>query len=54
MRASPRLGMAWPLHRSACLQPELLQAYYDSLASARKLPVRDGEVTFQLEVSVSP
>jgi hypothetical protein len=31
---------------------ELLQAYYDALAAANKLPVRDGEVSFQLELSV--
>jgi len=33
---------------------ELLQGYYEALASAPKLPVRDGEVSFQLELSVSP
>jgi hypothetical protein len=33
---------------------ELLQAYYEALAAANKLPVRDGEVSFQLELSVSP
>ncbi len=33
---------------------ELLQAYYDALVTAKKLPVRDGEVSFQLELSFSP
>lgn len=33
---------------------ELLQGYYDALVAARKLPVRQGEVSFQLELSVSP
>jgi len=33
---------------------ELLQAYLDALIAAKKLPVRDGEVSFQLELSVSP
>ena len=33
---------------------ELLQEYYDALLAAKKLPVRDGEVSFQLELSVSP
>jgi hypothetical protein len=32
----------------------LLQAYYDALLAAKKLPVRDGEVSFQLELSVRP
>lgn len=34
--------------------PELLQAYYDALVAAKKLPVRDGEVSFQAELSVGP
>lgn len=33
---------------------ELLQAYHDALLAAKNLPVRDGEVSFQLELSVSP
>jgi hypothetical protein len=33
---------------------ELLQAYYDALTTAKKLPVKEGEVSFQLELSVSP
>jgi hypothetical protein len=33
---------------------ELLQTYYDALAAAEKLPVKEGEVAFQLELSVSP
>ena len=33
---------------------ELLQAYYEALAAARKRPVRDCEVSFQVELSVSP
>jgi hypothetical protein len=33
---------------------ESLQAYYDALVAAKKLPVREGEVSFQLELSVSP
>lgn len=33
--------------------PELLQAYYDALVAAKKLPVRDGEVSFQVELSVN-
>jgi hypothetical protein len=32
---------------------ELVQAYHDALVAARKLPVRDGEVSFQLELSVN-
>lgn len=33
---------------------ELLQAYHDALVAAKKLSVRDGEVSFQLELSVGP
>jgi hypothetical protein len=33
---------------------ELLQEYYDALTAAKKLRVKDGEVSFQLELSVSP
>jgi hypothetical protein len=33
---------------------ELLQAYYAALTAAKKLPVKEGEVSFQLELSVSP
>jgi hypothetical protein len=33
---------------------ELLQAYYDALVAAKKLPVRESEVSFQMELSVSP
>ena len=29
---------------------ELLQAYYDGLVAAKKLPVREGEVSFQFEL----
>jgi hypothetical protein len=34
--------------------PELLQAYYDALTAADKPPIKDGEVSFQMELSVSP
>jgi hypothetical protein len=33
---------------------ELLQAYYDVLMSAKKLPIKEGEASFQLELSVRP
>jgi hypothetical protein len=33
---------------------ELLQAYHDALAVAKKLPVKGGDVSFQLEMAVSP
>jgi len=33
---------------------ELLQTYYDSLVAARKLPVKGGDVSLQLELSISP
>jgi hypothetical protein len=33
---------------------ELLQRYHDGLTAAKKLPVRDGEVAFQLEMSIRP
>jgi len=33
---------------------ELLQKYHDALSAAKKLPVRSGEVSFQMEMSVSP
>ncbi len=48
--AGHEVGLA---HQGDATQ-ELLQAYYDALASARKLPMRYGEVSFQLELSVSP
>lgn len=34
--------------------PELLQNYQDGLTAAKKLSVKDGEVAFQLELSVNP
>jgi hypothetical protein len=34
--------------------PELLQRLYDELGAAKKLSVRSGEVSFQIEMSVSP
>lgn len=33
---------------------ELLQQYYDALTAAKKLPVTEGEVSFQLVLAVSP
>jgi hypothetical protein len=33
---------------------EMLQHYYDALTVAKKLPVKEGEVSFQLELSVNP
>ena len=33
---------------------ELLQKLYDALVAAKKLPVKSGEVSFQIEISVSP
>lgn len=33
---------------------ELLQKYYDALATAKKLPVESGDVSFQIEFSISP
>ncbi|WP_435008730.1 hypothetical protein P12x_000002 [Tundrisphaera lichenicola] len=33
---------------------ELLQAYFDALEAAGKLPVKGGEVAFQIELTVSP
>jgi hypothetical protein len=33
---------------------ELLQRYYDSLRAIKKLPIKQGEVSFQLEISVTP
>jgi len=33
---------------------DMLQPFYDGLTAAKKLPVKDGEVAFQLELSVRP
>jgi len=33
---------------------DLLEAYYHALTTAKKLSVKNGEVVFQLELSVSP
>jgi len=34
--------------------PEILQAYFDALSAAKNLPVKEGEVSFQIELSVDP